>query len=194
VTNTFFISDTHFGHSNIALKFTLDDEVTPARIDPRTGERFTCVEEMDQFMIDNWNKVVNKQDRVYHLGDFCMKRRDLQVLNQLNGRIYMLLGNHDPWKKRDWEQFKNVDHLGGAKMFPKLGWICTHIPVNERQFYGRWKWNIHGHTHTNHVMSPGYYPYTLDSPDERYVNICVENIDYTPIELEELKLRCEEYE
>jgi calcineurin-like phosphoesterase family protein len=45
-------------------------------------------------MLDNWNQRVGEQDLVLHLGDFAFKEPE-RYLNQLNGRILLLLGNHD---------------------------------------------------------------------------------------------------
>jgi calcineurin-like phosphoesterase family protein len=134
-------------------------------------------------MLDNWNEVVKPQDRVYHLGDFCMNRKCLALYKKLNGRITVVLGNHDPWKRRDYERFEcdNIDHFQGVKMMPKLGWILSHVPVHPYLLNEdtRWNYNIHGHLHTH------------DVPDSRYFNVSVEKINYKPIELEELKARLE---
>jgi calcineurin-like phosphoesterase family protein len=189
MTNTFFISDTHFGHTNAWQKFKREDG-TPLR-------PFKSTEEMDETMINNWNSVVGPKDRVYHLGDFCMARKNLSVFQRLQGRICLVLGNHDPWKRADYDKYApNIDVFQGAKMLPKLGWVCTHIPV-----YGdmlghprgdenaRWVCNIHGHLHYKKVMEPEMFPYRAGLPDERYFNVSVECIDYTPIAIEELKKR-----
>jgi len=175
MTNTFFISDTHFGHHNAACVFEREDG---SKLRP-----YSNADEMDEDMIAKWNNVVSPKDRVYHLGDFCMQRKKLQVLHRLNGRICIVLGNHDPWKKRDWDQFQNVDHILGAKMMPKLGWVITHIPVYEDQLHMRWSHNIHGHLHANIVKDKH------GKPDRRYFNVSVEQINFTPIELEELKAK-----
>ena len=79
----FFISDLHFWHTNI-LKF-----------DSRPWD---TVEEMNQALIDNWNSVVTDEDRVYMLGDFSWggTGKAKKILEQLNGRIIWIIGNHDP--------------------------------------------------------------------------------------------------
>jgi len=51
---------------------------------------------MNQGMIDNWNKLVSKDDLVYHLGDFSMHERSVKhYLDQLNGVKVLIRGNHD---------------------------------------------------------------------------------------------------
>ena len=82
---THFTSDTHFGHKNI-IKFC-----------PVTRSRFFDAEQMDEYLIVEWNKVVDVNDVVYHLGDFAFasQGRIREVIYQLNGRIRMLTGNHD---------------------------------------------------------------------------------------------------
>lgn len=78
----FVTSDTHFNHKNI-IEFC---------------ERpFSDVQEMNEKMIENWNKVVCKDDLVFHLGDFQMGDRKLipETLKRLNGIIFLIRGNHD---------------------------------------------------------------------------------------------------
>jgi calcineurin-like phosphoesterase family protein len=59
--NIFMISDMHFGHKNIMLY-----EVRP----------FKSVEDMDNSIIQNWNKVVGKNDKVFVLGDVSFYNKE----------------------------------------------------------------------------------------------------------------------
>lgn len=170
MSKTFLISDTHFGHEGTASIFKREDG-SPLR-------PFKNAAHQDEVMIENWNRVVSPDDRVYHLGDFCMARRHLSVLDRLNGRIAIVLGNHDPWGIADWVKHPNVTHVLGYKVYPEHGLILSHVPVSERQLEGRFRYNIHGHTHDKFVKdSKGH-------PDPRYIPVCVEHIDYTPIDLD----------
>lgn len=57
---------------------------------------FTSTEEMDETMVDNWNRVVRPQDKVYHLGDIAMSKRPLHaIMPRLNGEKVLIKGNHD---------------------------------------------------------------------------------------------------
>ncbi len=78
----FFTSDTHFNHANI-IKFC--------------NRPFKNVDEMNEALITNWNKVVSADDYVFHLGDFCLggSAEWTKALDCLNGKIFLILGNHD---------------------------------------------------------------------------------------------------
>lgn len=78
-------SDTHFGHGKIR-------EYEPVR-----QAWSSSTEEMDRVLIQNWNRVVQPEDWVLHCGDFCFGTRDEieRYRSQLNGRILLVLGNHD---------------------------------------------------------------------------------------------------
>lgn len=168
--NIFLISDTHFGHSNV-LTFLRDDG-TPLR-------SFSSIEEHDETMVDNWNRVVTKNSKVYHLGDVCMSDKNLSILDRLNGEKVLIKGNHDKAKLSKYiPYFKDVRGSHQLDTF-----LLTHIPVH-RLSIGRWSANIHGHTHYKRV--PGH-PFGDERPDPVYFNVCVECINYTPISLEEVK-------
>ena len=52
---------------------------------------------MNETIISNWNRVVGPEDIVFHLGDFCLggSAEWINILNRLNGIIYLISGNHD---------------------------------------------------------------------------------------------------
>lgn len=80
--NTWFISDTHFGHANI-IKYS--------------NRPYKDVDEMNEMMIQEWNKLVKPGDNVHHNGDFAFMPVDRleKLLWRLNGNIHLVLGNHD---------------------------------------------------------------------------------------------------
>ena len=167
MSNTFFISDTHFGHKNI-LNF--EHEGKPLRT-------FDSAEEMDEHMVDCWNKTVKPHDTIYHVGDFCMNRKSVQIAGRLNGRKILIKGNHDIFKLKDYTPY--FEDIRAYKVMPKHGIICSHIPIHPDSLY-RWKLNIHGHLHAGNVTD------TWCEPDKRYFNVSVEQLNYTPISFDEI--------
>ena len=73
----------------------------------------------------NWNSTVGKDDIVFHLGDFAMggSAEWSRLLERLNGRIYLILGNHD--MKTIGKGFSRFEHvamqmlinIGGQKIY-----------------------------------------------------------------------------
>lgn len=157
----FVISDTHFNHSNF-LNFTNEDGT---KIRP-----FSSVEEMDQLMLDNWNKVVTDSDIVYHLGDVYFGGGH-GILHSLKGKKRLLLGNHDNGK--DQNLHKVFQKIELWRMFKEYNCLLTHVPIHESSLY-KVDYNVHGHIHQQ------------DSPTPNHINVSVEKMNYTPVPLEEL--------
>ena len=153
----YFISDLHLGHDNILL----------FERDYREGED---IEEHDQWLIDSWNSIVTAKDIVYVLGDVAWTRAGLNKLKQLKGNKNLIMGNHDKY-------FVDEYMAQGFRVRPgvmkyKEFWL-SHAPIHPAELRGLK--NIHGHVHEN----------TLDDP--RYINVCVEPLDGTPMYLEDIR-------
>lgn len=48
---------------------------------------------MNETLISNWNSVVGPKDIIFHLGDLTSEWT--KILDRLNGKICLILGNHD---------------------------------------------------------------------------------------------------
>ena len=79
----YYISDLHFYHKGM-------NESMDCR-------GFSSVEEMNEAMIERWNSKVKRQDEVVILGDlsFGTAEETNQLLERLNGKLYLIYGNHD---------------------------------------------------------------------------------------------------
>lgn len=163
MNNVFFIGDTHFGHKNI-LKYT--------------RSQFATIEEHNETLVENWNKVVKPGDTVWHLGDFCFGRPSLWYAGRLNGIKRLVLGNHDTLRPEEYMQ--HFASIHGAVKLKNM--VLTHIPVHPQQ-KGRYPANIHGHLHAHRVMVPN-----VPMSDLWYINVSCEQIDHTPIPYESLPL------
>lgn len=171
MANIWITSDSHFFHNNI-IKYC--------------NRPFSDVNEMNETLIANWNSVVKPQDKVYHLGDLYMggTRREVEsLLYRLNGHKRLILGNHDNGKDQILQ--KHFDKIDMWRMFPDFGLLLTHVPVHRSSLYKTGRrdqpdfelTNIHGHIHQN------------ASPEGPYRCVCVEQTDYTPVNIEELRVK-----
>ena len=79
----YYISDLHFFHEN--LNHSLD------------CRGFASAHEMNEYIIEKWNKKVREGDEVVILGDFSAGHAEEtnEVLRRLYGRLFLIEGNHD---------------------------------------------------------------------------------------------------
>ena len=162
----YYISDTHFSHANI---------ITFRNNEGNLIRPFKTVEEMDELMVENWNKKVRDVDTIVHLGDFTMNKKYLPILSRLNGRKILIRGNHDIFETK--EYLKYFKEIRSYEVLSAYGIIFSHIPIHTCQLEGRFKFNVHGHMHQNII------------DDKRYYNICVENTNYNPLEKDEILIK-----
>lgn len=152
--NKWFISDTHFSHTNI-IRYT--------------GRPFQSVNEMNQTLIENWNAYVELQDIVFFLGDFGLGSIDFlsDLCSKLHGQKICIRGNHGgtPMKMHKIGFSVVLDSA-----FVKIGRHkveLVHIP----SFPGPLHFQLHGHVHEkrpNKVV-------------DRQLNLSVEVWDYKPV-------------
>lgn len=173
----YFCADHHFGHKGI-IQFS---ETKPFR-------PFNSIEEHDEELVKRWNSVVKPKDTVWHLGDVVFGRRNLPILERLNGYKRLVMGNHDVYGAD--EYLKYFATLHGAVEYK--GMILTHIPVNESQLK-RYYLNIHGHLHTRNVQRECIVNYEIDGViipkeseenDPRYICVSVEQTKLAPVPLD----------
>ena len=167
---TWLVSDTHFGHDNI---YTFTDRRTGELIRPWASNAI----DGDAIMVEIWNERVKPHDRVYHLGDVAQPRRGLKIMEQLNGRKILIRGNHDIFKLEDYAKY--FDDIVGTHKLDNL--VLTHYPIHPDEIPPWCPGIVHGHLHSNLIRTED------DSPDSRYLNVCVEHTDKGPIEFDEVK-------
>jgi len=176
--SVFLVSDTHFGHTGVC-RFVRNDGVTKLR-------PWDTAEEMDEAMVRAWNERVRPNDKVYHLGDVVINRKALGIMRRLNGDKVLIRGNHDIFKDTDYRE-----HFRELRAYHVMnGMILSHIPIHSESL-GRFGVNIHGHTHANRVMMPGFNGKITDIVDVRYHCVCVEQTDFAPILFEDVIRRIE---
>jgi calcineurin-like phosphoesterase family protein len=153
----YFTSDTHFGDHR-----TLNIYKRP----------FASVAEMDAHMIAEWNAIVGPEDEVWHLGDFARKLGDVPaLLERLNGRKHLLLGNNDLPLIAEVPSWESVSDYREIQLGERKLVLC-HYAFRSWNGQHRGAINLHGHSHGR--MKPllrqfdvgvdprGFRPVTLD--------------------------------
>ena len=168
----YYTSDLHFGHKNI-IKY----EDRP----------FNSTEEMDEYLIYKWNNKVNKNDEVYILGDFgfVSGTRANELLDRLNGRKFLIRGNHDHSflkdKSFDQTKFEWIKDYASIRDGDKV--ICMfHYPIAvwDRQHHG--SIHLYGHVHSN---KDNHHPLLLELGDNA-INVGCDVHNFEPVSLGEI--------
>lgn len=129
---------------------------------------------MDEKIIENWNKVVTKEDTVYHLGDFSFAD-PLPYLERLNGTIILVPGNHDRAGKF-YGKIKILPALCEIKVNEQSIVLCHYaMRVWNKSHYGSWM--CYGHSHSN----------LPDDPNSRSIDVGVDCHNFTPLSFDQVK-------
>ncbi len=132
---------------------------------------------------------MGRNDIIYHLGDFCFGKANLVIAERLNGKKRLIMGNHDCYPSADYLRY--FEKIMGV-MYWKMC-VLTHIPVHVENLGSRAFLNVHGHLHSNVVMSNQIvapdkeYPMNwLMKPDENYFNVSVEQNNLYPFHADQI--------
>lgn len=144
----YFTSDLHFYHKNII-------QYSPS------FRSYENTEEMNEALIAYWNSVVTPEDTVYNLGDLSMAantKKVIEVAKRLNGKHFLILGNHDHSIKKDKEKLIAITKDDGNKMFedirdykfltfPGVQIALSHYPMAGWENMQQGSIMLHGHLH-----------------------------------------------
>lgn len=157
MSRLWFTADLHFGHEFMA-RLRSDRKLLWTERRNSYG--------MDEWMLEEWNRLVAAQDKVWFLGDFSFHgQADTKaIFAQLPGEKHLAKGNHDP---------KHVERLGWASVqdFKKIKWFdedatienvkgevahglsrslyLFHYPMLTWPNAHHGTWHLHGHSHGN---------------------------------------------
>jgi calcineurin-like phosphoesterase family protein len=169
---TFFTSDTHFGHSKV-IEYCNRPWV----------DRF----EMDAALIELWNATVRSKDEIWHLGDFAFfsNRREVsEILGVLNGRKYLVAGNHDHSSVRKasgWEAVFPMREEVYSHTVAGVELVLRHVPLQNAPVSGI---HLHGHKHggkgLDNYHSASCLPNCVD------VGVDVDEWGYRPVTLTQI--------
>lgn len=170
---------------------------------------FENVDAMNQYMISQWNKKVHSNDEVIILGDLSngTAKETNELLQKLNGRLYLILGNHDRFltnSQYDSSRFVWIRPYEELKDNKRKVVLCHYpIPCYNGQYYVNSKgepktFMLHGHIHNSHdqvlmdrlrdmteatiVHPQGQEPRHIPS---NMINCFCQFSDYIPLSLDE---------
>jgi calcineurin-like phosphoesterase family protein len=149
------------------------------------------VGEMDRFILNNINEVVDDYDTLWHLGDFSFGHNSspsaiIWTRRQIRCKtIHLIIGNHDKKiVKNDnlKSLFTSIFNYYKGKINGR-DFLLMHRPPDSIPSWENSLWTktmsekpstiwLHGHTHNNHHCGPH--------------NMCVEIRQYKPISLDEI--------
>lgn len=157
----FFTSDLHFKHKNVISY---------------CDRPFKNVDQMNEFLINQWNTTVSNDDTIYVLGDFAMNPKvTKKIVQQLNGKKILISGNHDATFIQHPKSQKMIDKYlanGWYEVYPHTTSIIlknnkqvllSHLPYNNRfgnlydSRYINYKpknkglFLLHGHCHGKYI-------------------------------------------
>lgn len=181
MSRRFFTSDHHFYHMKMITHYG--------------RPYFKDLAEMHEKIISEWNKTVSKKDIVYCVGDFSFGSfiKTKEVLDRLNGRKFLIRGNHDRLKTTEYIQAGFEDVLGEMALTLSNGErvLIKHYPYNINWFsrlykrltgkLGKWrdyflfypankgKFLIHGHIHGGQRFK------------DKSINVSVESWKFVPV-------------
>jgi calcineurin-like phosphoesterase family protein len=186
MTDRWFAGDLHLGHKRLVEGFE----------EGSRGPRghFASIEEHDEAIIERWNSVVKPGDKAYLLGDVALSKTGLTKVPHLNGKLRIVLGNHDQEKASHYDAF--FERVYGAKCLD--GMILTHIPLHPSCLTRRsMQVNLHAHLHdevvtwaVNHerylIGEEDPIVTVVEQPDPRYQCISLEHTNFTPKHYDEV--------
>ncbi len=165
----YYISDLHFFHKKLLT--TMDKRA------------FENVEEMHEYIIKRWNRKINRKDDVVILGDvsFGKAEETSELLKKLNGRLYLVRGNHDNafLKKKTFDEsvfewIKDYAELDDNKRRV----VLCHYPI--MCYNGQYRLDDEGKPKTYML-----YGHVHDTHDQRFIEKFAEIMRTTEITRED---------
>lgn len=158
--------------------------------------KFSSIEEHDNLIISNINKVVTPHDNLYFLGDISWgsQEQTVELLKQINCKnLFAIKGNHDGVLK-DGKVKKMFQGIYEYKTISDRGQmiVMSHYPIMFYQSQHRGSVLLYGHVHNTREEklfqdACKHITDTTDIPMNCYnVGCMIPYMDYTPRTLDEI--------
>ncbi len=139
---TFFTADLHLNHDKVALF---------------TGRPFANIVDHDQHMIEQINRVVGRNDRLYILGDVSWRALSVEMDKIVCRDKHLIYGNHD--RHNFGKYFKTAEDVTEIKI-QEQKFFLSHYPHAYWPASHRGSIHLYGHMHnqreaTLNALFPG---------------------------------------
>lgn len=158
----FLLGDLHFGNDGMFNR--------------SYSKKFNTKEKYIKAVIKNYNSIVNEKHTVLFLGDLGKSEILKEYIPKMKGRKILILGNHDKYSKRFYEELFDEVHSGPIFISSRIAISHEPIPVEPGVL------NVHGHTHFVKLNS------------KQHINICVEYTDYRPVSVKSITSKLNDLE
>ena len=165
--NIYGISDNHWNHW---------------QINRYCKRGFESLEQMNDSMTKKWNNTVRNEDLIINVGDVCFTKGEsaaiTAVFKKLNGRKILVKGNHDR-KSTAWYLTNGWDFVCDRFVWVlnKKRILFIHDPKHITDHdYKTCHYIFHGHLHEKG-------PFITKKKQCKIINLSVEKVNYTPINL-----------
>lgn len=158
----FFIADTHFDHANI-IRYC--------------NRPFENVDDMNQYMVEQWNKKITHGDKVFVLGDFALggSQNIIKWGRALHGNKTLIMGNHDRATKSVYLEAGFQEVIRYPILWNDI-FLLSHAPRFDSNIGALY--NIYGHVHNE----PRY-----EDANAQGICVSVERTGYGPLSFEEIQ-------
>ncbi len=174
----YYISDLHFYHESLLTKMDC--------------RGFADIEQMHEYIKNQWNKKVRPRDDVVILGDVSIERgrKTSEILEQLNGRLYLIRGNHDRFL---YDRRFDASRFGWIKDYEELNdnkrkVVLSHYPIF--CYHGQYRRDKEGNPKTYML-----YGHVHDTQDEvlvdRFIRETMNHRHKNPGQDKELPIPCQ---
>lgn len=153
-----FISDTHYHHKNIVAGVSQWTDKSGCR-------SFDTLDQHDQWLVDMINKMVGRQDTLWHLGDWSFggKQKVQEFRDRINcERIHIVRGNHDHHIPDHAGLFESVQYYKELNIGKSMV-VLMHYPIESWNNMERGSKHLHGHVHGQGPKIDGRYDAGVDA-------------------------------
>lgn len=153
---------------------------------------WSSIEEMNDALIENWNRKVSANDDTYIVGDFydfdkCSVNKPYDFISKLKGRKHLILGNHDSYILDDKDALNCLTSVHYSLIVfdvykgRKVSIDVRHHPTPVWNAQHKGSWHIYAHVHNSEIDVQKY----MASRGNAYNCGCMIN-NFVPATLEEL--------